>query len=317
MNIRQPKRWLQRAFLLVTLALASVSRAQSGVSGAPQNIDPDAAAGHLDPAALLMKEVQFDTKLNAQIPLDAQFRDENGRNVKLGDYFGKRPVVVAAVYYHCSMLCSEVISSTLRALRDVPETAGRDYDVVVISIDPRETSKQAMAEKKERVSQYESANWEGHPAAFKHANTANGWHFLTGQKADIDAYTHSVGIAYRYDARTDEYMHPNGVVVVTPKGRVSRYFYGLGYEPRDMHLGLIESSEGHISTTPVEKILLTCYHYDPKTGKYSANLMKILRLFAIATVLGVAGYVGVSGIREKLRGPKTPKGGSPAVVPGA
>ena len=220
-------------------------------------------------------DIGFDQRLDEQVPLDLTFRDESGKIVRLGDYFTRKPVILALVYYQCPMLCNQELNGLVGALKALPFDAGREFEVVVVSFNPRETSELAAAKKETYVRNY------------ARAGAASGWHFLTGDPKPIDGLTQAVGFRYVYDPMLNQYAHASGVVVLTPKGRVARYFYGVEYAPRDLRFGLIEAAEDRIGT-PVDQVLLLCYQYDPKTGKYGAAVMKSLRLGGVVTVIGVA-----------------------------
>jgi len=229
-----------------------------------------AAAAAAQPARPIKpSDIGFDQRLDEQVPLDLAFRDETGETVRLGDYFNRKPVILALVYYQCPMLCNQVLNGLAGSLKALSFVAGKEFEVVVVSFNPRETSELAAAKK-------ESYGRAG----------AAGWHFLTGDPKPIDALTRSVGFRYAYDSMLNQYAHASGVVTLTPKGRVARYFYGIEYAPRDLRFGLIEAAEERIGT-PVDQVLLLCYQYDPKTGKYSAAVMKSLRLGGVVTVIGV------------------------------
>ncbi len=254
--------------LLAGLAVATAAAAQS-MAPPPSEIlradqQPDA-----------LKGVGIDQRLNERLPLDLRFRDETGRDVALGDFFGKRPVVLALVYYNCPMLCTQVLNGLLASLNVVSLEAGRDFDVVAVSFDPRETPPMAAAKKEAYLSRYQ------HPEA------ANGWHFLTGEPGAIAALTQAAGFRYRFDEKLGQFAHASAVMVATPDGRLARYFYGIEYAPRDLRLGLVEASNGKIGT-PVDSILLYCFHYDPTSGKYGAVVLNIMRLAGLATVLAIA-----------------------------
>lgn len=241
-----------------------------------------AAAQPLVPAARMpgpLKEVGFDQRLGAQVPLGLPFRDEAGRAVRLGDYFGSperqgRPVVLVLAYYDCPMLCGVVLGSLAASLKALTFDAGREFEVVVVSFDPSETPALAAAAKREALERY------GRPA------TAAGWHFLTGGEAAIGPLARAVGFRYHYVPETREFAHAAGLVVLTPQGRIARYFYGVEYPPRDVRLGLVEAAGGKIGSV-VDQVLLFCFHYDPAIGKYSAVVLNIVRLGGAATVLGL------------------------------
>lgn len=237
----------------------------------------------------LLKGIGIDQRLDAQLPLSLAFRDEAGREVRLGDYFGRRPVILALVYYNCPMLCTQVLNGLVGSLNTLSLAAGSDFDVVLVSFDPRETPEAARAKKDAYLSRYK------HPAA------ANGWHFLTGREPDIQALAKAVGFRYRYDAQLDQFAHASAIFVATPDGRLARYFYGIEYAPRDLRLALVEASAGRIGT-PVDQILLFCFHYDPASGKYGAVVVNIVRLAGLATVLLIAGSI-LWMSRKRARGP--------------
>jgi protein SCO1/2 len=243
--------------------------AQGSMSPPPADI----VAAHETPG--MLSGIGIDQRLDETLPLALPFRDEAGRAVALGDYFGKRPVVLALVYYNCPMLCTQVLNGLLAALNVMSLEAGRDFDVVAVSFDPRETPAMASAKKEAYLSRYK------HPAADA------GWHFLTGDAASVEALTKAAGFRYRYDETLDQFAHASAIMVATPGGRLARYFYGIEYAPRDLRLGLVEASAGKIGT-PVDQILLYCFHYDPASGKYGAVVMNIVRLAGLATVGALA-----------------------------
>ena len=225
-----------------------------------------------------LKEVTIEQRLNSQLPLDATFRDEDGQTVPLGKYFGKRPVVLALVYYECPMLCTQILNGMVRAAKVMTFTPGKDYDVVAISFDARETPKQAMLKKQIYMKDY------GHP------ETANGWHFLTGDLSSIKRVTDAVGFRYKWDVYTATFAHASAIYVLTPDGKLSKYFYGIEYSPKDMRFGLVEASQNKIGNA-VDQILLFCYHFDPTTAKYTVFALDLLRVAGAATVLTLGGFV--------------------------
>jgi protein SCO1 len=230
-----------------------------------------------------LQKVGIDQKLNEQLPLDAVFKDESGDEVKLGQYFGKRPVILSLVYYSCPMLCNQVMNGMVGAFKGLAFVPGDEFDVVTISFDARETSTLAAAKKKTYVEYF--------PAA-KQATIASGWHFLTGDETNIRRVTDAVGFRYNFDAATNQFAHASGIMVVTPEGKIAHYFYGIEYSPKDLRLGLVQASANKIGT-PVDQLLLYCYHYDPSTGKYGAVVMNMVRVGGIVTVLGMAGVIGM------------------------
>ncbi len=232
-----------------------------------------------------LKNVGIDQKLDAQLPLDLPFRDDSGRDVKLGDYFGKRPVVLALVYYSCPMLCTQILNGMVSSLRAVTFNPGQDFDVVAVSFDARERPPLAAEKKESMLKTY------GRP------QTAKGWHFLTGDLASIKALTTAVGFHYYYDVHTNQFAHASAIMVATPDGKLSKYYYGIEYSPKDLRLGLVEAAQNKIGT-PVDQILLFCYHWDPTTGKYTALAMGGLRLAGVATLLLIGGFFFVNFRRE-------------------
>jgi protein SCO1/2 len=224
-----------------------------------------------------LSDVRIEQKLDQQLPLDLVFRDESGQQVKLGQYFGKKPVVLAFVYYDCPMLCTQVLNGMVTSFRVLPFQVGNEFDVVTVSFDPRESNTLAAAKKKVYVN-YLPENMR--------ANANNGWHFLTGDQANITQLTDAAGFHYRWDEETKQFAHASAIMVTTPQGKLSRYFYGIEYAPRDLRLGLIESSANKIGSR-VDQLLLYCYHYDPATGKYGAAIMRVMRVAGVLTVLGI------------------------------
>jgi protein SCO1/2 len=223
------------------------------------------------PASL--QGVGIEQKLDQQLPLNLTFKDEYGQQVALSKYFeSKKPVLLALVYYRCPMLCTQILSGVESSLKAVSFNPGRDFEVVSVSFDPKDTTEIAAAKKQMYVKRY------GRP------DTANGWHFLTGDPANIKALTDAVGFHYKYDPKTDQFAHASGIMIVTPDGRLSRYFYGVEYAPRDVRLGLVEASQNKIGS-PVDQVLLFCFHYDPATGKYGAVAMNMVRFAGAAFVL--------------------------------
>jgi protein SCO1 len=233
-----------------------------------------------------LREIGFDQNLNHQLPLDTELTDESGRAVRLGDYFGSRPVVLAFVYYECPMLCTQVLSSMTSSLNLLSLDAGKDFDIVAVSFDPRETPAQAAARKATTLERYDRRT------------AAAGWHFLTGQQDAIERLTRTAGFRYVWDEDTQQFAHPTGVMVVTPAGRIARYLFGIDYGPRDLRLALVEASNGTIGT-PVDSLLLFCYHYNPMTGRYGFLVMRALRIAGAATVLLLASFVFIMVRRER------------------
>jgi protein SCO1/2 len=219
-----------------------------------------------------LENVGIEQHLDAQIPPDLGFIDDAGRAVKLGDYFGKKPMILNLVYYNCTMLCGEALEGLTGAMKVVKFDVGNQFDVVTVSFDPRETTEMAAAKKKRYVERY------GRPGA------ANGWHFLTGSPESINALTKAVGFQYQYDPKSGQYAHATAIMVLTPEGRISRYFYGVEFPPKDLRMGLVEASQNKIGNA-VDQVLLYCYHYDPATGKYGAVVSNMLKIGAALTIL--------------------------------
>ena len=221
-----------------------------------------------------LKNVGYDQRLGAQLPLSATFKDDAGREVHLGDYFHTRPVVFALAYFRCPMLCNVVLDDLAASLKTLPFTPGKDYDVVIVSFDPKDSPHLAAAKKDEIVERYGKRE------------TAPAWHFLTGEAPAIAAVTQAVGFRYYWDTETKQFAHAAGIVVLTPKGRVSRYFYGVEYPAKDVRLGLVEASGDKIGSV-VDQVMLFCFHYNPVIGKYSAVTMNIVRLGGAVTLVGI------------------------------
>jgi len=236
------------------------------------------------PAAL--REIGFDQNIDQRIPLDTAFRDEAGRRVELGSYFGRRPVVLVFAYYDCPMLCTQVINGLASALDVLSLQPGRDFEIVTVSFDPRDTPAAAAAKKAHYIERYGRAGAE------------QSWHFLTGDQASIDRLTKAAGFRYVWDAPTNQFAHPTGVIVLTPDGRLARYLFGIEYGPRDLRLALVEASAGRVGT-PVDSLLLYCYHYDPMTGRYGLVIMRTLRVAGAVTVFALGAFIFVMVRREK------------------
>jgi protein SCO1 len=242
-----------------------------------------------NPASLqqgILKQVGIDQKIGQQLPLDLVFRDENGRDVRLGQFFNGKPVVMALAYYECPMLCTQVLNGMTAALKMVEMDAGKDFEIVVVSIDPKDNFRLAANKKLTYVENY------GRP------QTAAGWHFLTGAETSIKPLADALGFRYAYDANIKQYAHGAALYVTTPKGIVSRYLLGIDFAPRDVRLALVEASSNVLGTVR-DKILLLCYHYDPTTGRYGAATINAIRVGFIATVTGFLAFLFVSLRRER------------------
>jgi protein SCO1/2 len=258
--------------LALILAVANISLAKDTAPLAP-------------PQARLLESVKFDQRLDNQTRVDAMFRDEQGRSIALADCIDGRPTVLVLAYYRCPMLCNQVLTGVARSLRGVNFKPGEDISVVVVSFDPSDTAELAAAKKSAVVN------------AYRRGDDGKGWHFLTGDDRTVRELADSVGFQYVFDERTNQFGHASGIVILTPAGRVSRYFYGIDYPTRDVRFGLIEASESRIGS-PVDQLLLLCFHYDPLTGRYGLAIMNALRGTAIVFVAGLLSYIGISLRRE-------------------
>ena len=242
----------------------------------PKTYDPN-QVGVSNGMPPILEKVGIEQKLNGQLPLDAEFKDENGNVVKLGNYFNNgKPVVLALVYYECPMLCNEVLNGLTGSLKGISFDAGKDFDIVAISFDARENEKPDLAKNKKA----------GYMTRYERAGAENGWHFLTGTQPEIDKVTNAVGYNYKFDEATNQFAHAGGIMVLTPEGKLSRYFYGIDYAPKDLKFGLMDSAQNKIGN-PAEQLYLYCFHYDPATGKYGLVILRVLRLFSLVTILGL------------------------------
>ena len=279
--------------LLLILCLHVVANAQAGPPGPSSPLygarPTSGTTSNGLPVAL--REVGIDQKLNQELPLDLVFKDEAGQEVKLRQYFGQKPIVLALVYYDCPMLCTQILNGMITPFRVLPFQVGKEFDVVTVSFDPREKPELAAAKKKVYVNYLPEA---------ARANAANGWHFLTGDASSIKQLTDAVGFRYHYDEATKQFAHASAIMVATPHGKLSHYFYGIEYSARDLRLALVQSSQNKIGS-PVDQLLLYCYHYDPATGKYGAVVMNIVRIAGVITVLGILAMM----LLLRRRGPGT------------
>jgi protein SCO1/2 len=245
-----------------------------------------------------LDEVNIEQRLNGQVPLDLTFRDESGEAVRLGDYFGKKPVVLSLVYYSCPQLCNQVLNGLTSSLKTLSAfNIGKEFEVITVSFDPRETAELAAEKKKTYIQWY------------KRDGAAEGWHFLTGDRQAIDSLTEAVGFHYAYDAQTNQFAHASGIMIATPGGRLARYYYGIEYSPKDLRLGLVEASGGKIGS-PVDQLLLYCYHYDPATGKYGPLVINMIRLGGVVTIIGMIAFVLIM----RRRGPGQNRASAGGVV---
>jgi protein SCO1 len=273
--------------LAVTAALVICA----GVSGWSQGAEPKYAV-QSDSASNqkinIFDQVGLDQHLNQQVPLDLTFKDENGQPVQLKQYFGSKPVILSLVYFQCPMLCSQVLSGMAGAFNGIRRfSVGRDFDVITVSFDPRDTPESAAESKKTYLQRY------------RRPGAARGWHFLTGKKEQIAALASAVGFRYAWDPQIQQFAHASGIMLLTPDGRLAQYYYGIEYAPRDIQLGIIEASQGRIGNL-VDKVILYCYHYDPARGKYGAVVFNILRVSALATLLALGGFMVVMFRRDFL-----------------
>lgn len=251
--------------VLTWLALPLAAGPAFGNSTVPSNEMPG-----------VLKAVGYDQRIGEKVPLDVPWRDEHGREVKLGDYLsGHKPAVLVMAYYHCPMLCDLVLQGVETGLKPLSLDPGRDFDVIVAGIDPAETPAQAAKKKQEILQRY------------ARPGTENGWHFLTGPQDSITRLTQAVGFRYVYDPERNQFAHAAGMVILTPEGRVSRYLLGVEFPARDIRLGLVESGNGKLGTV-VDQVLLYCFHYDPLVGRYSATTLSIVRVSAVVTVVALA-----------------------------
>lgn len=283
-----------RRIAAAALVAALASGAALAQAAAP-SMNP--AEGGTNQKLAIFDKIGIDQKLNQQVPLDLTFTDENGQKVKLSQYFGNKPVILSLVYFQCPMLCSQVLAGLTGTLNGIVRfNVGRDFEVVTVSFDPRDTAKDAAANKSSYLRRYRREGAE------------KGWHFLTGNKDQIAALAGAVGFRYAWDPEIQQFAHASGIMLLTPDGRVAQYYYGIEYAPRDVQLGLIEASKGKIGNV-VDQVLLYCYHYDPAKGKYGAAIFNILRISALVTMLVLGGFVIVMFRRDaqaaKLSGYKT------------
>jgi protein SCO1/2 len=295
--------------MLVVAALAVATQAGAQMTGAAANgleRKPGMPAAAL-PAPL--REVGFDQNLDQPLPLDIPFRDEHGLMVRLGDYFGARPVVLALVYYDCPMLCTQVLNGLARSLDVLAMDAGREFEVVTVSFDAREKPELALAKKVtylERYKRHPESEFGGSGRSARLQSSehregsirSEGWHFLTGDQPSIDRLTKAVGFRYVWDDRLKQFAHPTGVVVLTQQGRIARYLFGIEYGPRDLRFAIIDAAAGTIGS-PVDRLLLYCYHYDPENGRYGFVIMRLLRIAGAMTVLALGTLVFVMIRRDR------------------
>ena len=261
--------------LIATMALVFAASLPALAQAAPKE---DLGQTSADQKPAILDHVGIDQRLNQQVPLDLSFVDENGQAVKLGRYFGQKPVVLSLVYYQCPMLCSQVLNGLTSSLNVLSFNIGREFEVVTVSFDPRDTPSAANETKQRMLKRY------------RRPGSEQGWHFLTGKKEQIDALTQAVGFRYAWDPEIQQYAHASGIMLLTADGHVAQYYYGIEYSPRDLKLGIVQTSQGKVGSI-VEQVLLYCYHYDPAKGKYGAVIFNILRVSALATILVLGGFM--------------------------
>ena len=270
-----------RSLIVAMAALCAISvhvLGQAAPKGELGQTSPDQKPAILD-------QVGIDQRLNQQVPLDLTFLDENGQTVKLGQYFGQKPVVLSLVYYQCPMLCSQVLNGLTSSFNVLSFNVGREFNVVTVSFDPRDTPAAANDTKQRMLKRY------------RRPGSEQGWHFLTGKKDQIDALAQAVGFRYAWDPEIQQYAHASGIMLLTADGHVAQYYYGIEYAPRDLKLGIVQTSQGKVGGL-VEQVLLYCYHYDPARGKYGAAIFNILRVSALATMLALGGFMFIMFRRD-------------------
>jgi protein SCO1/2 len=272
--------------VLAALASGGPVRAQAGFPGGYGEREAPGAVSTQTPSQLV--GVGFKQHLDEQLPLDATFTDDEGRRVSLGDVIGDRPVILAFVYYQCPMLCTQVMNGLSSALKTLPFSAGTDYDVVLVSFDPTDTA--AIAAEKKRA----------HLAYWSTEGDADAWHLLSGDEASIRRVTEAAGFTYRLDERTGQYAHVSGVLVVTPDGRLSRYFYGVEFSPNELRLALVDSGQGRVGSA-IDELLLYCFHYDPEAGRYGLVVMNLVRIGGVLTVVAMGVFIVMTRRREAGR----------------
>ncbi len=269
--------------LIALMAIACAARLPMLGQAAPRG---EIGQASNQPPAILEK-IGIDQRLNQQVPLDLNFVDENGQPVKLQQYFGQKPVILSLVYYQCPMLCSQVLNGLTSSLNVLKFNVGREFNVITVSFDPRDTPEAAKEIKQRMLKRY------------RRPGSEQGWHFLTGKKEQIDALAQAVGFRYAWDPEIQQYAHASGIMLLTPDGHVAQYYYGIEYAPVDLQLGIVQTSQGKVGGL-VEQMLLICYHYDPARGKYGATIFGILRVSALATMLALGGFMFVMFRRDRL-----------------
>jgi len=270
---------------LAALLMAACASVPAWSQAAPK-IQPGDVVPNQKPS--ILDQVGIDQRLDQQVPLNLVFNDETGQAVELQQYFGAKPVILMLVYYQCPMLCTQVLNGFTGAMNGIVKfNIGREFNVVTVSIDPRDKAEDAAAAKKRYLQRY------------RRAGAAQGWHFLTGKKDQIDALAQAVGFRYAWDPEVQQFAHASGIMLLTPAGHVAQYYYGIEYAPRDIQLGLVEASKGKIGSV-ADQVLLYCFHYDPRQGRYGAAIFNILRLSALVTILALGGFMLIMFRRDSL-----------------
>jgi protein SCO1 len=274
----------------IAVAIAAVCAIACGVSLAetPYNKVYEPVARPTAAQDKLLKTVRLDQKIGGQIPLDTPFKNEDGKDIHLGDYFTDKPVALVMIQLRCTMLCTEEMQVLMSSLRAMKFTPGKEFNLLIVSIDPREGPENSAAQK------------EAYVTSLNRPEAAKGWHFLTGSKESVDKLADAVGYHYVYDKTTDQFAHPDGVMIATPSGKLSRYFVRLSYPPRDLRLAMVEASEGKVGSI-LDAVALRCFHYNPATGKYSVELLGVLQIAGVATIIAMALGLVVLKHRERLR----------------
>ena len=275
-----------RAVLILLLSTAAVCPAGAQSNGQSPYERQDASQPPANRLPALLMDVGIDQKLGTTIPLDLPFKDEEGRTVTLRDYFGKRPVILTLVYYECPMLCTQVLNGLASAIGVLRFNVGQEFDIVTVSFNPRETPELARAKKTSYLNRY------------KREGAGNGWHFLTGTQHSIESLTGKVGFRYAYNQSVDQYAHASGIMVLTPDGKLSRYFFGIEYAPRDVQLALIEASDRRIGSL-IDQLPLFCFHYDPTQARYTFTIMRLVRGAGLVTVVAIVAGIVVLRRRER------------------
>jgi len=271
--------------MVFVLTLASAASAQMMGGGIMRNTVPPSSQ-----TLETLKTVTIDQRLNEQVPADLTFRDESGRAVRLGDYYGHKPIILNLQYFQCQMLCGEVTNGLVASLKTLKFDVNKEFEVLSVSFDPRETVEMAADKKKSTLQRYHRDGAEA------------GWHFLTGDQKNVETLTKSVGFSYQFDPKSGQWAHAAAIMLLTPEGKISRYFYGVEFAPKDLRLGLIEASQNKIGTV-VDKVLLYCYHYNPETGKYGAVIMNVMRLAGAVTVLILGAFIFIMFRRDAAARP--------------